>query len=173
MSALDNNPVNGNFLSPLNFSFQLKRAPYINFFVQKINLPSVSLDFPLQQTPFTNIPIAGEHVRYGDLNVTFKVDENLQNWFEIHNWIRSLGFPDNFGEYSKIALNTISSGNGVLSDITVLISDSVKNPNYSVTFRDAFPVSLSDLNFQTTDSSVDYITASASFRYILFDIQKI
>ena len=173
MSALDNTPVNKNFLSPLNFSFQIKRAPYINFFVQKVNLPSISIDFPIQATPFTNIPIAGEHIKYGDLTVTFKVDEDLQNWFEVHNWIRSLGFPDNFGEYAEVAVNTITSGNGITSDITLLISDSAKNPNYAVTFRDCFPVSLTDLNFETTDSSVDYITASASFRYILYDVVKI
>jgi len=173
MSALDNNPVNNNFLSPLNFSFQLKRAPYIDFFIQRVNFPSVSLDFPVQQTPFTTIPISGDQLRFGDLDVSFKVDEELQNWFEIHNWIRSLGFPDNFGEYNNIKTNGVTSGLGILSDITLLIFDSAKNPNYSVTFRDAFPVSLSDLNFQTTDSSVDYVTASASFRYTLYDVVKI
>ena len=39
MSALDSNPANKNFLSPLNFSFRIKKAPYTNFFIQKVNVP--------------------------------------------------------------------------------------------------------------------------------------
>lgn len=172
-TAIDNTPFNKNFLSPLNFQFQIKRAPYVNFFIQKVNLPSLSLDFAVQPNPFSNIPLAGEHLQYGDLQITFKVDEELQNWFEIHNWLRSLGFPDNYQEYANLAVNSITSGNGVLSDITLLISDSAKNPNYSVTFRDAFPTSLSEVSFQSTDTDVNYVTATASFRYILYDVNKI
>jgi len=172
-TAIDNTPFNKNFLSPLNFQFQIKRSPYVNFFIQKVNLPSIVIDFPILPTPFTNIPVAGEHIKFGDLEITYKVDEELQNWFEIHNWLRGLGFPDNFKEYTNIAVNSVTTGNGLFSDITLLISDSAKNPNYAVTFRDAFPISLSDLKFETTDTDVNYITASASFRYMLYDVQKI
>jgi len=173
MTAIDNTPYNKNFLSPLNFVFQIKRAPHVNFFIQEVNLPSLSIQFPIQQNPFVNIPLSGEHIDFGSLKVSFKVDEDLQNWFEVHNWIRELGFPDNFSEYSNLSTATPTSGAGITSDISLVILNQIKNPTFEVTFRNAFPVSLSDLNFKSTDTDVNYITASAEFKYILYDVVKL
>jgi hypothetical protein len=173
MTAIDNTPVNKNFLSPLNFVFQIKRSPHLNFFIQKVNLPSLSLNYPQQPNPFTTIWVPGEHLTYGTLDVEFKVDEDLQNWFEIHNWLRSLGFPDNFGEYNTIEKQTPTSGKGIRSDISLILLNAVKLPRWEVTFREAFPTSLSALQFGTTDESVNYITATASFRFILYDVNEV
>jgi len=176
MTAIDNTPYNKNFLSPLNFVFQIRRSPHLNFFIQSVSVPSVSLNYPEQANPFVSIPIAGDHIHYQDLQVTFKIDEDLQNWFEIHNWIRSLGFPDNFMEYAQAAAQAAASptnGLGIRSDISLIILNAVKTPIYEVVFREAFPIYLSDMAFNTTDTSVNYITASATFRYILYDVNRI
>jgi hypothetical protein len=173
MTAIDNTPYNKNFLSPLNFIFQIKRSPHLNFFIQEVNLPSLSVQFPVQQNPFVNIPMSGEHIDFGTLKISFKVDEDLQNWFEVHNWIRSLGFPDNFSEYSILSTAGPTSGAGISSDISLVILNQIKLPAFEVNFRNAFPVSLSDLNFKSTDTDVNYITASAEFRYILYDVVKL
>ena len=87
MAALENTPTNPNFLSPLNFKFSIKRAPHINFFTQKISIPSLNLPSYNSPNPFVKIPEPGEHIDYGDLELTFRVDENLKNYLEIHNWI--------------------------------------------------------------------------------------
>lgn len=173
MSALANNPSNLNFLSPLNFNFRLKRAPNLNFFIQKINLPGISFPSITETNPFVNIPIAGDHLQYGDLSVTFKVDEDLNNYLEIHNWIRALTFPDNFTEFANISKNPEYTGEGVTSDLTLIISNSVKIPNYEVQFRNAYPTSLSALSFQTTDTTVEFISATVTFKYLMYDIVKI
>jgi hypothetical protein len=173
MTAVDDTPYNKNFMNPLNFVFQIKRAPYLNFFVQQVNLPGISIDYSQQPNPFVHIPVSGEHIQFSDLKVTFKVDEELQNWFEIHNWLRELGFPNDFQEYASIANTAPTSGNGVTSDISLVILDAVKLPAWEVTFRNAFPTSLSDITFQTTDSTVNYITATATFRYILYDVVQV
>ena len=102
MSVIDNTPANKNFLSPLNFRFQIKKAPHVNFFIQKVNIPSIALPNPTVSNPFVNIPYPGEHLRYGDLEISFKVDEDLQNYLEIHNWLVSLGKPENFDQYKQI-----------------------------------------------------------------------
>ena len=33
-----------------------------------------------------------------------------------------------------------------------------------------FPVSLSDLNFDATDSDIDYLTANVTFKYTIYNI---
>ena len=173
MTAIDNTPYNKNFLSPLNIVFQIKRSPHLNFFVQQVNLPSVSVNFPEQPNPFVHIPISGEHLEFGTLRVSFKVDEDMQNWFEVHNWIRKLGFPYEFEEYKKLTAAPKASGEGIVSDITLVILNQVKLPAFEITFRDAFPVSLSDLQFDVTEETVNYITASADFKYVLYDVVKL
>ena len=173
MTAIDNTPYNKNFLSPVNFIFQIKRSPHLNFFVQEVNLPSISVNFPNQQNPFVHIPISGDHVDFGSLRVSFKVDEDMQNWFEVHNWIRGLGFPFQFEEYKSLSTAPVTSGNGLRSDISMVILNQVRLPAFEITFRDAFPVSLSDLNFKVTENDVNYITATAEFRYILYDVVKL
>ena len=173
MTAIDNTPYNKNFLSPLNFVFQIKRSPHLNFFVQQVNLPSISVNFPEQPNPFVHIPISGEHIEFGTLRASFNVDEDMQNWFEVHNWIRNLGFPFEYEEYKKLATAPKSSGEGIVSDITLVILNQVKLPAFEITFRDAFPVSLSDLQFDVTEETVNYITASVEFKYVLYDVVKL
>lgn len=173
MSAIDNTPENKNFLSPLNFRFFLKRAPHTNFFVQKVNIPDLSLKPANYPNPMVNIPIPGEHLDYGILTVTFKVDEDLQNYLEIHNWIKSLGKPVDFEGYKQLEQAEVTSGDSIYSDISLMILSSTKMPNYEITFVDCHPVSLSGANFTSVDDDVNYVTASASFRYTYYDIAAV
>lgn len=173
MTALDKTPENKNFLSPLNFKFQIKKAPHVNFFIQKVNIPGISLPPPASNNPFVAIPFPGEHINYAPLVIEFKVDEDLQNYLEIHNWIRGLGKPESYQEYVNISREDPMTGEGIYSDISLMVLSSTKMPNYELTFIDAHPVSLSEINFNTTNQDVNYITASAQFRYTLYNIQDI
>jgi hypothetical protein len=161
-----------NMLSPLNFKFTLKRAPNLNFFVQKINIPGISLPKVDTPNPLIKIPLSGDHLEYDELDVTFKVDENLQNYLEIHNWVRSLGKPS-FEEYANLSKRAIYTGEGLKSDIVVTVLTSQKNPNYEFVFKDAHPISVSSISFESTDESVNYIEATARFVYTIFDIVKV
>jgi len=172
MSAIDNTPSNKNFLSPLNFKFQIKKAPHVNFFIQKVNIPSIALPNVETPNPFVNLPYPGEHIKYGNLDISFKVDEDLQNYLEIHNWLVSLGKPENFDQYKTIQNVNPTSGDGIYSDIALYVLSSTKIANYEITFIDAFPVSLSDISFNSVDNDVNFIQASASFKYSYYNIVK-
>ena len=173
MSAIDNTPLNRNFLSPLNFKFSIKRSPNLNFFIQKAIIPSISLGHIEVPSPFIPIPQQRTSMEYGDLTVQFKVDEDFQNYIEIHSWMRSLGFPDNYTEHANISANPVQTGLGIVSDLSLIILNSTKNPNYEFSFRSAWPTYLSEIDFDTTANDVDYVTASATFKYLIMDITKI
>lgn len=173
MTALDNTPANKNFLSPLGFKFQIKKAPHVNFFIQQVNIPSLILQSPEKGNPFVNIPYPGEHLKFGELKISFKVDEDLQNYLEIHNWIRALGKPENFNQYKEIQNKPIASGDGIYSDISLMVLSSTKMANYEIVYIDAYPVMLSDLQFNTVDTDVNYITASSTFEYTYYTITNI
>jgi hypothetical protein len=173
MSALDNQPENVNFLSPLGFKFQVKKLPITNFFIQQVSFPGLSInpvDFP---NPFVKIPISGEHIDFDDLQISFKIDEDMRNYIELHNWLRGLGFPDDYSQYEQLENQPKMSGMGLVSDVSLLILSSSKNPTFDIVFRDAFPISLSGFTFDTTLQDVNYIEATATFRYTSYSINPI
>lgn len=173
MSALDNQPINQSFLSPLGFRLQIKKTPAMNYFVQSVTIPSVSLGTADVDTPFTKIPFPGTRLTFGNLQVTFKVDEDMKNYIEIFNWMRSMGFPDNFDQYASIAGKSIQSGDGIFSDITLLTLSSAMNPNVELTFFDCFPVDLSSMEMDSTLPDVEYLTATVTFANRRFDIKAL
>jgi hypothetical protein len=173
MSVLDNQPTNQNFLSPLGFKLQIKKTPHVNYFVQSVNIPSVSLGTADAETPFIKIPFPGTKLTFGNLQVTFKVDEDMANYLEIYGWLRAVGFPDNFAQYTNIAGAALASGDGVFSDITLVVLDSAMNPNLEVTFFDCFPVDLSSIELDSTSGDVQYVTATATFANRRFEIKTL
>jgi len=173
MSALSNQPGNKNFLSPLGFKFSIKKTPNINFFVQSVNLPTLSLGTAEVDNPFLKIPFPGDKLAYGTLDVTFKVDEDLSNYLEIHNWLVGIGYPDNFGQRATIEASLPMSGEGVYADLSLIITTSAMNPNYEVTFFDAYPISLAEMSFDSTLTDVDYVTSTVTFAYRIFKISAL
>jgi hypothetical protein len=173
LSAIDNTPINKNFLSPLNFKFQIKKAPHVNFFIQRATIPEIVLPDTPTLNPLVKIPQHGEHIQYGPLHIEFKVDEDLKNYLEIHNWIKALGTPENLNPYREIQSQPAYTGDGIHSDISLILLSSTKMPNYEITFVDAFPVSLGQLDFRTTDTNVNYIQTYALFKYTHYNIINI
>lgn len=175
MSIVNTEPTNKNFLSPLGFKFVIKKTPNVNYFVQAVNIPNVNLGETAIPTPFRRIPIAGDHIEYGDLQITFKVDEEMKNYLELFDWIKAIGFPDNFDQHKKVDPKFVNpyTGEGVYSDATLVILSSAMNPVHEVVFRDAFPVSLTDFNFDARNVDVEYIEATATFKFRTFDINPL
>jgi len=174
MSVLDQNPQNRNFLSPLNFKFTLRRAPHINFFLQKVSLPQVSINpTPIYSNLLIDIPLAGEFVTFSPLTITFKIDEDLRNYLEIFNWIKALGDYGRDGDYAKLQDAKPGEDKGLFSDLSLMVLSSTKMPNYEIVFIDAFPTTISALSFNTVDSDVNYMEATVEFRYIYFEIKDV
>lgn len=163
MSSLDRNPETINFLSPLGFRFILSRSPEINYFVQSVTLPDMTLDVATVPTPFNRITYPGDKVTYGELQISFKVDENLANYRHIYDWITDLAKQSNFDGYKALASSTAGSTTGVFSDATLVIMTSGFNPNKQVVFRNIYPTSLTSLTFDSTSSDVQYLQATVSF----------
>jgi hypothetical protein len=105
--------------------------------------------------------------------MTFLVNEDVQSWIDLHNWFRSFASPDGTDERNlKTALqnqyNNMASDKQQYSDATLTILSALNNPIVRVEFTNMFPVSLSDIFFDTKQSADDVITADASFVYDQF-----
>jgi len=178
MDAYQRQIKNRNFLSPVGFKFILARAPKLAYFTNAVNLPGVSLGFAEQPSYLRMIPVPGDMMQFNDFTLRFLVDENLENYLEIQNWIRGLGFPDSLKEIYDLQNEDTPMGNrtspsqemDIYSDGTLQILTSSENLQFNVKFRDMFPISISDLEFDSTDTDINYFAASVTFKYSMYDI---
>ena len=98
----DRQPTKLDYASPTQFKFQILKLPKVEFFTTSVNLPGLSLNSIEQQTPLTDIPVPGTKLTYQDLEITFMVDENLENYREIHGWLTGLGFPKARTQFTEL-----------------------------------------------------------------------
>ena len=170
MSALQGQPVNTSFLSPIGFKFQLNNFPEVNYFVQSATLPGISISSISVPMQLKNIDIAGDEVTFEELSIKFIVDENMKNWLSIYDWIIGLGFPTKEGQekYKKLSENSELTTTATL---TVLTGN--MNPQINFVFRECFPLSLSSIAFDSGGTDIDYVTADVSFRYDVYTVQNL
>jgi hypothetical protein len=160
---------NQSFLSQLGFQFTVKKLPTTNFFVTKAMLPGLSINHPEFKTPFATLHPPGDHLQYGELQITFKVDEDMQNWMELYNWMVGIGKPHDFDQRGRlIAKNSI--GEGLYSDGQLVILSNAKNPNVYFNFEDMIPSDLSPIDLDSTATDVNFVNCTVSFKYKLFTV---
>ena len=167
---------NRNFLSPTGFKFTLKRSPAAAFFCNQANIPSMDLGVAVQPNYLRDIPTPGDKIEFGDLSIRFLVDEDLVNYMEIQKWIRGLGFPDSMKEFKDLEKEAViqpsyaNSGDNIYSDGTLQILSSNLVAKFNVNFKDLFPVSLSTITFDATDTDIEYFTADVTFKYTMYTL---
>jgi hypothetical protein len=167
---------NRNFLAPVGFKFTLSRAPKVAFFSNSTNIPGLSLGIAIQPSYLKDIDTPGDKIIFNDLSLRFLVDENLENYMEIQNWIRGLGYPEDLSEIYDLQRKQVnvdmsaSKTMNIYSDATLQVLTSAQNPNFKVKFRDLWPYQLSDLQFDATDTDIEYLTADVTFKYTIYNI---
>lgn len=159
--------LNKNFLSQLEYKFVVNRLPHISWFIQRINIPGVSTQAPEISTPFRIIPVTGDMLNFDPLRISFKVDEDMNNFFEIVDWMTGYGFPDNYDQYKSLKDKGLKlKGSGLYSDATLSILNSNMVKNIEIVYHDIFPTAISEINFDVTDADVQYLTCDVEFRYL-------
>jgi hypothetical protein len=171
-SAFSNQIQNRNYLSPVGFKFTLSKAPKAVFFCNSARIPEISLDLAKQPNYLKDLDIPGEKLSYGDLTLKFLVDENLENYMSIHNWLTGLGYPETTEQYKNLTTNDFGQ-----QDIKENFSDgtlTILNSNYQevakVKFKDLFPISITSLEFDATMNDIQYFTSEVSFKYTVYNI---
>jgi len=157
-----------NYLSTGGFDIKVSRLPHVEFFSQKLLLPGVTANPVETQTPlraFYNVP---DHLRFADFDLSFIIDENMQNYREIFSWLEGVGTPDNLNQYKKLE----ASDEGLVSDVTVILLNSHKNPNIKITFQNAFPIGLTPVSLDMSQQDVQYAEATVTMRYDVFTIES-
>ena len=93
INSYSRQPTSQDYASPTQFKFSVIKLPKVEFFATQVNIPGISLGVANQPTPLKDLPNPGDKLTYNPLELTFLVDENLENYREIHGWMYGLGFP--------------------------------------------------------------------------------
>ena len=162
---------NRNFLSPVGFKFTLAKNSKVSFFCNSARIPEITLSLNTQSTYLKNIDVPGDKLTYGDLSLRFLVDENLENYMVIHNWLTGLGFPETTQQYDDlISITGETDEKKAFSDGSLYILNSNFNTNAIIKFKDLFPISLTSLDFDATQSDIQYFAADVTFKYTVYNI---
>ena len=189
MVTVSRQPTKLDYASPTQFKFTINQLPKVEFFTVSANIPDITLSDVVIPTPFKPIPVLGQNLTYGNLSLTFIVDEFLENYRELHEWLTGIGFPKDRKQFSEFRSNTSNRGtasatpvqdvgkvgksvsdSAMFSDATLTVLSNKNNPIVEVRFSSMYPVSLGALEFSQQASDVEYMTVQADFTYQLYEI---
>jgi len=178
------------------FKVYIPIFPLVEWFVISCNVPGITMGQGVVPTPLVDYPIVGEKLTYDSFSMTFLVDEKLKNFMELHNWLINMAPPQNTNQFMATtsdyviptgqntkfyaADNTNSqtstgstSDRQLYCDITLFILSSKNNPVATVVMRDAFPVSLSSLDYSQQETDTNYVQCNVTFAYPFYTIQAV
>ena len=189
-SPMARQPDKLDYASPTQFKFGIHQLPKVEFFTVSASIPSIGLGVVTVETPFKDIPVMGDKLTYENLSITFIVDEYLENYISLHNWMRGIGFPTDrkeFRTFRDVTSNTPAGGKApsvdlvgaavpdkaMYSDAYLMVLSNKNNPIIEIDFHNIFPVSLGALEFTQTATDVEYMTVSAEFAYEIYEIKTL
>ena len=174
---------NRNFLSPIGFKFAISKMRGVDFFCQSASIPSISMGSADQGTRFNKVRHPGDELDYEDLHIRFLVDENMKNWYQVHDWMRKITTPYSAEQEFTYDRGKIEGKNPAKraqgyymfgdndwqSDASLFILSSNYRPVAEFVFKDCFPISLTTLNFDASVPDVNYFTAEVVMRYNFYN----
>ena len=193
-NSLTRQPTKLDYASPTQFKFSILKLPKVEYFCTAVNIPGIELSGASQGTMLKDIPLPGNKLTYEPLQMRFIVDENLENFQEIHGWLVGLGYPRDHTEFQNLLASgtdrfpgrntsvssepgkdkvaTADTG-GTYSDATLTVLSSKNNAQIEIRFRDVYPTGLTGLQYDQQANDVDYLTATVSFNYLVYDFATV
>ena len=187
-SPLARQPDKLDYASPTQFRFGIHQLPKVEIYITAVNLPGIALGTSIINTPYKDIPLPGEKLDYGNLSIEFLVDEYLENYISLHNWMTGLGFPQDRQEFKTYRADTSTTpayptggatqtdgkigaaipDKSMFSDAFIMILTNKNNPILEINFEDIFPVSIGDLDYSQDATDVEYMKVTAEFAYKIY-----
>jgi hypothetical protein len=149
------------YASPIGFRLLIdsQRYPNAQFSIQTASIPEITVDAAAYATPQRTVEIAGDKVSYSPFSCTFIVDEQLENYYEIHEWLIGLVIEPEARNIRKTR------------DMTLMVLNSHNNVSREIQFVDAYPTSLSTLDFDAKNTNVEYLVGDVTFNYSYFKVR--
>lgn len=176
-------PTTLDYLKPALFRFVISCLPRTSFTCQVAALPSIDIGSATQPTPTLDIPIIGDKLVFGDLDIEFMVNEDMSNYIELYNWIVAIAgtelvnytaddFRKAIANY-PVTSNSSGEDRNLYSDACLFLLNSNNVPTIKVNFLDLIPIGIEGLPFDIRKTDQGPVTARAKFRYRLYNIEPL
>ena len=163
---------NLNILQNKDFRLEINRLPMVKYFLQKTNVPGISVGTANVPSPFTDVRLHGDKPEFELLTADFMIDEDLRNWEELFNWIVSYSTPESFASYASGNVTRSQLHASKYSDATLFTTSNKYNGNVKFKFINLFPISISALPLNLDVTDADPIVCSVTFAYETFKIDR-
>ena len=182
-------PTVQDYATGTQWRLAFNRLPKTTWFCSAANIPGITLGEAQYPTPMTDMIVTGDKLTFETLNITFIVDEELQNYRELWDWMVGIGAPKSHDQWTSV----LSEGDGAVrqfgandkdprtkltyeesnlySDATLIVYNSKNMAKVNVQFKNMFPTSLSSLEYSQELTDVEYFHATASFRYLYYEFE--
>lgn len=171
--------INKSILNKNNFRLLIDKVPTVEYYVKSVNIPGMSFTETVAASGIgLDAFFPGDKVEFETLDVTFLVDEDLENFKEIYDWMNAIVPIKDPADYSAY-VDTVQTNDGRLSaiendlnqysDITLVMNTNKNLPNKYFRFKDAFPTSLGSLELES-GADGEPVTCTVQFRFTFYDI---
>ncbi len=151
--------LNYNLAIASNFKVEIPAAPEFNYFIQSIQLPSLTMSGV--DTPFRNWQGAAtsNRIDFDPLTFSYLVSEDYANYLFIYDWM--LDIRDNDHDVTRH-----------FKDINFHILNNNKMANKFFVFHGCFPTYLGEIGFDNSITDTVPIINNVTFRYQFFELMS-
>ena len=163
-----------NFLQPTGFKMVVNRKnfPNLQYFCQSFSHPNVGVN--AAETAYkriSSIPFAGDKFTFGELSVQVILDEEMNSYEEMYNWLeRLVEIKEKKPAVSLQAGSDYNTQPPTYADISLSILNSTNNKSREIRYIDCIPTDLSAIQFEAVGGD-QFLTYTVSFRYSYFEIR--
>lgn len=157
---INQKPENTNLLQPTKFILSFGYIPDTVYFCQKVKIPGAEMTFAKQLTPNIDFYLPGTKLTYNEFEMDFLVNEDLSAWLQIYKWMRNI-------TTDEIKLRPFQT------EAVLTVLSNLNNPKLRIKFVGIFPMSLGDIDLDTTLSAEDHLIATSTFKYDYFELEKL
>ena len=172
--------INKSILNKNNFRLLIDKVPTVEYYVQSVNIPGLSFTETISAAGVgLDAFFPGDKVSFETLDISFIVDEDLENFKEIYDWMDAIVPVSDPAAYEAY-VGSVKTGSGTYSavdndlnqysDVTLVLNTNKNIPNRFLRFHDAFPISLSGIELQS-GAEAEPVTCNVSFRFTYYEVK--
>lgn len=164
-----------NPLQSTGFVFKIAKIPSISYWCKNVTIPNLSLAPAIQNTPFMDIKHPGTLVEQDQITITFTIDEKMNNYAALYEWITLIGFMEKSTDIAqwkqKFAQFNLPTEHDIdwpdlVSDAVLIIKGANGKDVRQIKFRDIWITNLEGFQLSEETSETTYITCNASFHVL-------
>lgn len=158
------------FLQNNKFQVSFNKIPNVVFNAFRIAIPGMVLPSIKTPNPFSKLTLPNTQITYEPLAIDFLLDEEMDNYFEIYNWMIGTGFPESFQQRKDYVIEKRNIAQ-LYGDCTVSILNNSNRENRQFIYHNVIPTYLSGFETASANPVPDQVVIRLQLDYDYFTLK--